>query len=108
MPGFVAGRHERLDEARLQVTGGDAGVVRHPAAERVVADVEPAPLEVEAEQAHDLDRQLTLLLHRERPLEGRHLALAIQGRLQRPGKKRFQILEDRLDVGHAQLRLVDL
>jgi hypothetical protein len=105
--GLVQHGHEGLGEVGFVVAGGDAHVARHPAAERVVADVQPPAVEVEPDPLHDRQPQPALPLDRERPLRDDHpfAPLALDRRLHRVRKERAQVGEQQIDAGAARARL---
>ena len=80
-----------------------------PAAERVKADVQPAPVEVETDGLHQPHAQRPLGFHRERPLEGqdvRTALLALQHLAQEPRQEALQVAEQLVDVVGVAARLI--
>ena len=69
MAGLVQHAHQGAREVGLVVARGDAHVVGGAAGEGMRRDVEPAVVEVEADQADQLLAQLALRLDRERAVE---------------------------------------
>ncbi|MNN74562.1 hypothetical protein D3C81_1907720 [compost metagenome] len=68
MAGFVHHAKQGAQQLVFIVTGGDAHVFRHAAAERMGADVETPGVKIEAQHFHRFQPQLTLNGGRERAL----------------------------------------
>ena len=82
----------------------DADVPRGEAeAERVLGVVHPPAGLLEADRAHDLQRQLALRGDRERPRRQRRLRLG-RHRLDEPGEPAAQRVEDRADLARSSSR----
>ena len=67
--GLVQDGVEPGQEVRFVVAGGDADVARRAAGEGMVADIEPAAVEIEAERRHEPAAERLLPAGRERSLD---------------------------------------
>ncbi|MNE63293.1 hypothetical protein D3C80_1586370 [compost metagenome] len=70
---------QRGKELFLVVASGDTYVLRHAAAERMSTNVNPAAVEVKAEQLHHAQAQLTLGVDIERTLRDQARLLLLFG-----------------------------
>jgi hypothetical protein len=107
VPGLVQDAHQRLGEVVLVVAGGDADVAGDAAAEGVVADIETAVIEVEADPLHQLDPQPALALDGEGSLGHQHRGarLRVHDLLDESRQEAPEPVEERGDGRRAPARL---
>ena len=107
MAGLVQHAHEARERIRLVVAGGDADVAGAAAAEGVEADIEAAAVEVEAQSRHQAPGEGLLRLHRRAHRRRRvRTRLCLLHAAQKLGQERREIVEERVDGGSAEPRLV--
>ena len=109
MAGLVDDGHETAQEVGLVPAGRDPHVFGHPAAERVVARVESAMREVEAQVAHDPFGEPVLGVRRKRARQNRHFTLRpllVDDRRREPGQEGRQLREQPVDLGRRAAGLV--
>ena len=108
--GFVHRAHQAAQEAVERKTRGHAHVFRHATAEGVGAHIQPAGLEIEAQDPHHLLAQPALAVQRERAhrVQGRVLRLALTHRADQAGQPLPHLAEDLIHprAGHAGLEVV--
>jgi len=108
MAGFVDGAGEALQEAVVAVARGHPHILRHAAAEGMGALVQPAGLEVEAQQLHGVQPERTLRRGRERPLRVDEAVsgLTLHHLADQAGQPLAQVAEDAVHLRRAHARLV--
>ena len=104
--GLVEHGEHGLQEVRLVVSGGDAGVVRLAAAERMVADAEQPAIEVEADLGHQRFSERLLAFDAECVRDRQRLVLPTEGAVDEPRQHVVQLREQGIDLGLRQAGLV--
>ncbi len=90
MTRFMQRAHEGRDEIVLAVSGGDAHVILHTAAEGMKRDIEAAMVKIKSDDVHELAAERLLCFERERPSRAngcRALGLLGQRRLAQSRQK---------------------
>ena len=77
MAGLVHRAHQAAQEVVLAKARGHAHVLGHAAAEGVGADIQPAGIEIEAQQAHDPVSYTHLDVYKRQPIAAMSLAAAL-------------------------------
>src|SRR5690606_42035539 len=101
MSRLVQDPHEAGGETGLVPARGDARIVRNPAREGMQTDVEPAPLEIEAEGAHQSFRERVLNRSGEMPFRWHGSAprrLALDRLLDQRGQEGRELAENAVDL----------
>jgi hypothetical protein len=105
--GFVHGAHQAAQEIVFTEARGQTHVLGHATAERVRADIQPAGLEVKAQQAHHLLAQRALRWQREGPHRIDHMLAGLSGadQLDQARQPLPHLGKDlvELQAGHARL-----
>ena len=99
MARFMQHAHQGGGDFRLVVACGDAHIVRRAAAKRMLAFIETAVIEVEAERRHQSLSERFLLHRRKGSLDRQRLLLAGEHLLEKARQKIRETLEDRIDIG---------
>ena len=110
MAGLMQNGHDGRAKIAFVVARGDAHILGHAAAKRVMALVQPAMREIEAEALHQRPRKLALASRGEGSggaERRRRLArLLVQNLGQKIGEKTRQIVENDVDLGAGEARVI--